>query len=70
MTFIQVTAQQCNAQGDINQGTPPSNLRLHKDLIAIINGQEVYLKGGDILNVGERYYTNFRLAAGTNVDEL
>jgi hypothetical protein len=70
MTFIPVTADPCNVQGLTNQGTPRATLRLHKDLIGVVNGQEIYPRGGNILNAGGHYYTNIRLAQNTNLDNV
>lgn len=70
MTFISVTADPCNVQGLTNQGSPRVPLRLHKDLIAVVNGQEIYLRGGNILNANGHYYTNIRLAQNINLDNL
>ena len=70
MNFISVTAQQCNPQGITNQGTPPTELRINKDLIGAIRGNEILLKGGNIIALGGSHWTNFRLGNGVNVNSL
>lgn len=70
MTFIPITAVQCNSQGSTDQRSPRVNLRLHKDLIGAFKGQEIYLKGGDILSIGGHFYTSLRLGQNVNLDNV
>ena len=61
MSFIKVTATQCNAQGMAAGHNVPVELDLNIDLIGGFHGNEVLLRGGTILNLGGYYFTNFRL---------
>ena len=70
MTFITVTANQCNQQGIVDQRSQRITLRLHKDLIGAFQGNTVLLKGGTILNLGGHFYTNFSLGQNMNLDNF
>lgn len=68
MKFIKVNATQCNAQGTVQPNSRPSELILNVDLIAAISGASVYLKQGDMLNLGGNYYKNISLQNGAKID--
>lgn len=70
MTFIPVTAIPCNSQGHSDQRSQRVNLRLHKDLVGAINGNEIYLKGGNILNTGGHYFINITLDQNVNLENV
>mgnify|MGYP001123943084 CR=1 FL=1 len=57
--FIDVKAENCNVQGITDQKQPKVDLKLNIDLIGAIQGNVVLLKGGKILNLGDKYFTNF-----------
>ena len=62
--FINVMADSCKPEGHVVIGPhmPRAEFLLNLDLIGAILNKEVLLKGGNILRVGDRYYTNIRLA--------
>lgn len=70
MTFVNVMADECNAQGSTSPQIPKRNLQIHKDLIAAFIGNEVIPKSGDILTVGGKHYKNIRLADGVKIESL
>jgi len=67
MSFIRVTAEECNPQGHTSSQTPPSELQLNVDLIGAIRGNEVLLKGDEVIFLGGHYFRNFNLAKGVHV---
>ena len=67
MSFIKVTANQCNQQGNTDPHQPPTELHLNTDLIGAFQGDTILLKGGEIINLGGRLYKNFRLAQGAKI---
>lgn len=70
MTFVNVMAEECNAQGGTSPQVPQRNLQIHKDLIAAFVGNEVIPKTGEILTIGGKHYKNIRLAAGVKIESL
>lgn len=70
MSFIKVTAEQCNSQGLTAQISIRSEFHLNTDLIGAINGKTIYLKGGDIVNLGGNYYKNFALGTDQRIPLL
>ncbi|MBC7887255.1 MAG: hypothetical protein H7Z13_05155 [Ferruginibacter sp.] len=67
MSFIAVTADPCNPQGHTSSQIPRSDLQLNVDLIGAIRGNEVLLKGDDVINLGGHYFKNFKLARGVQI---
>jgi hypothetical protein len=67
MSFIKVTAYQCNQQGHTVSQNIPQEIFLNTDLIGEFSGNEVLLKGGEVLTLGANYYTKLRLAPGQTV---
>lgn len=61
MNFIPVTADQCNSQGLTAPQMQRTEIQINIDLIGGIKGKEVLLKGGNIISLGGKHYTNFRL---------
>lgn len=67
MSFIKVTAKQCNQQGMTAPQLPAMEFHLNIDLIGAISGNGVLLKGGAIINMGGHWYTDFKLAHGQKI---
>lgn len=67
MSFISVTADQCNPQGHTSSQIPRSDLQLNVDIIGAIRGNEVLLKGDDVIILGGNYFKNFKLARGVQI---
>lgn len=70
MSFIKVTANQCNQQGTIDHHQPPSEFYLNADLIGAIKNNEILLKGGHIVNIGGDWYKNIQLAPNAKIPTL
>ena len=71
MQFIPVTATQSNSQGHVVQnpgGGSTSSFKINIDLVSAINGQEVFLKTGTILQLGANYFVNFRLSGNVKIE--
>lgn len=69
MSFLKVRAYQCNVQGMVRPESTPTNIHLNIDLIGAIHGNQILLKGGEILHVGQSYYTRFELPSSTTIPE-
>lgn len=70
MTFIEVTAQECNVQGVVGQGSIPTSLKIHKDLIGGFNGTRVLPREGMTMKVGGKLYTNIAVRTPGDIDKL
>ena len=62
MAFINVTADQCNVQGQVLAPRQPrASFDLNEDLIGAYRGNEVWLKSGaKFINLGGNCFTNIR----------
>lgn len=62
MKFIKVKARPCNSQG-IPGSLPEKELILNTDIIGAFSTDGfVYLKAGDLLRLGDSYYTKIRIS--------
>ena len=61
MTLLKITAKECNSQGLTGQMSIHVELYLNTDLIGAIANKKVLLKDGDVLSIGDKYYTGFNL---------
>ena len=64
MRFLKVSEDQCNEQGStIGNRGPRVEFHINSDLVGgIWNKNEVLLKGGNILHLGDKYFINIKLA--------
>lgn len=53
-------ASPSNQQGITNKTVLPVNLKLNIDLIGAFQGNSVLLKGGNILHLGGKHFTDLR----------
>jgi hypothetical protein len=60
MNFIKVTAKPCTIEGETRGGII-QQFKINSDLIGIIDGKELIMKNGNILSIGGKYFTEFRL---------
>ncbi|MEO6722496.1 MAG: hypothetical protein ABIN67_19155 [Ferruginibacter sp.] len=67
MSFIKVTADPCTGTGNTSSQVPRAELHLNIDLIGAFATDEVLLKSGHIVNLGNHYYRNFKLAKGAKI---
>jgi hypothetical protein len=67
MGFIKVTATQCNAQGQTSGQSMPVEMHLNSDLIGAFRGSEVLLKAGNVLHIGDSFFTKFRIVQGEKI---
>ena len=61
MEFVNVTAQPCNSQGITSQQQRRAEVKISEDLIAAYSGDTIYLKGGDVLNLGGKYFCDLKV---------
>ncbi|WP_101907407.1 hypothetical protein [Tenacibaculum dicentrarchi] len=61
MKFIKVTAKPCTSEGETRGGII-LELKINADIIGAFDGKEIMLKNGNIINLGGKWFTDFRLA--------
>lgn len=61
MSFIKVTARPCSSEGETRGGSV-FEFKINADLIGAIDGKELMMKNGNIINIGGKWFTDFRLA--------
>lgn len=67
MSFIKVTADQCNQQGATSPHVQRSEFYLNIDVIRAFHSDTILLKGGEMINLGGNWYKNFKLAQGQQI---
>lgn len=73
MSFIKVTAFQCNSQGSVTQDTKRRGrveLFINSDLIAGIRPPTVGLKVGTIVKLGNDYFTDIHIHRDVDISQL
>ena len=67
MSFIKVTANQCSQQGIVSPHIPRTEFSLSVDVIGAFTGDTVLLKGGEMINLGGKWYKDFKLSKGQQI---
>ena len=59
MELFNVTAQECNSDGHVNPQQKRIEMAINPDMVAAIIGDDVILKGGSRISLGDKYFTDF-----------
>ena len=70
MTFVPVTALPCDSKGETTLTVKRVRFYLSKDMILSIHGRELYVKTGNVVAIGDNYFTGFEFESDFSIENL
>ena len=66
MELVNVTAQECNSDGHIDPQQQRTEMKINTDMVAAIIDDNVILKDGARIALGDKYFTDFETTGSCN----